>query len=195
VHLKTDKVDLKKKPPWIFFFCIFLQSTHQGDMKNVVKCQKDFFGYFNALETRGVILSEQAISRQIWANVEPRRWKLHTPIDTNVSLRNVITSPDKILPIHKNSIFHESLCCRIRCLRACFSSLPASFKLFWVPFYDKCGHEKKFELFLRLWTFQSKPGFQLLISGFFIFKSGLQTWDSLHILISALTYFSAIADC
>jgi hypothetical protein len=31
VHLKMDKVDLKKKPP----------------------CQKEFFTYFNALETRG----------------------------------------------------------------------------------------------------------------------------------------------
>ena len=31
--------------------CIILQSPHQVDMKNVVKCWKDFFGYFNALET------------------------------------------------------------------------------------------------------------------------------------------------
>ena len=60
------------------------------------------------------------IYQQIWANFESCRWKLHNHSDTNVSLRNVITSPDKILPIHKNSIFHESLCCRIRCLRACF---------------------------------------------------------------------------
>ena len=33
------------------FFCIFLQSTHQVGIKNVVKCYKDFFGYFNALKT------------------------------------------------------------------------------------------------------------------------------------------------
>ena len=33
---------------------IFLESSHQVDMKNVVKCQKHFFGYFNALRTHGV---------------------------------------------------------------------------------------------------------------------------------------------
>ena len=32
-------------------FFIFLESPHQVDMKNVVKCYKDFFGYFNALKT------------------------------------------------------------------------------------------------------------------------------------------------
>ena len=32
---------------------IFLESPHQVDMKNVVKCQKHFFGYFNALKTHG----------------------------------------------------------------------------------------------------------------------------------------------
>ena len=51
VHLKTDKVDLKKKPPRIFFFCIFLQSPHQVDMKMVVECSREFLAYFNALET------------------------------------------------------------------------------------------------------------------------------------------------
>ena len=33
---------------------IFLESPHQVDMKNVVKCQKHFFGYFNALKTHCV---------------------------------------------------------------------------------------------------------------------------------------------
>ena len=47
-NLKTDKVDLKK-------VCIFFQSTHQVDMKNVVRCYKHFFGYFNALETNGAL--------------------------------------------------------------------------------------------------------------------------------------------
>jgi hypothetical protein len=28
-----------------------------------------------------------------------------------------------------------------------------------------------------------------------VFKFGFQTWDSIHISISVLTYFSAIADC
>ena len=50
-HLKTDKVNLKKKATVKFFFCLFFQSTHQIGMKNVVKCYKDFFGYFNALKT------------------------------------------------------------------------------------------------------------------------------------------------
>ena len=35
-------------------FCIFLQSTHQVDTKNVVQCYKDFFGNFNALKTNCV---------------------------------------------------------------------------------------------------------------------------------------------
>ena len=50
-----DKVDLKKRPPWKKKFCIFFQSTHQVGVKNVVKCYKDFFGYFNALKTHSVI--------------------------------------------------------------------------------------------------------------------------------------------
>ena len=34
-----------------FFFAFFFQLTNQVGMKNVVKCYKDFFGYFNALKT------------------------------------------------------------------------------------------------------------------------------------------------
>ena len=30
---------------------IFLESPHQVDMKNIVECEKEFFDYFNALET------------------------------------------------------------------------------------------------------------------------------------------------
>ena len=41
--LKTDKK----------FICISFQSTHQVGMKNIVKCYKHFFGYFNALKTHG----------------------------------------------------------------------------------------------------------------------------------------------
>ena len=37
----------------IQFLAFFLQSTHQVDMKNVVKCSKHFLGYFNTLETQG----------------------------------------------------------------------------------------------------------------------------------------------
>ena len=55
VHVKTDKVDLKKKPPWKkIFFCLFFLSTRQVGMKNGVECYKDFFGYFNALKTNCV---------------------------------------------------------------------------------------------------------------------------------------------
>ena len=34
---------------------IFLESLHQVDLKNVVKCKKHFFGYFNALNTHGEV--------------------------------------------------------------------------------------------------------------------------------------------
>ena len=44
---------MKKKKKLLFFF----QSTHQVGMKNVVKCYKDFFGYFNALKTHSAPLS------------------------------------------------------------------------------------------------------------------------------------------
>ena len=35
--------------------CIFLQFPHQVDVKNVVKCWKDFLSYFTTLETYRVI--------------------------------------------------------------------------------------------------------------------------------------------
>ena len=40
-------MDKVKKKKYLHIF----QSTHQVDMKNNVDCHKDFFGYFNALET------------------------------------------------------------------------------------------------------------------------------------------------
>ena len=51
VHLKTDKVDLKKSHREKKFFCIFFQSPHQVDMKNIVECHREFIAYFNGLET------------------------------------------------------------------------------------------------------------------------------------------------
>ena len=36
-------------------FFIFLESPHQVDMKNVVKCRKDFLSYFTTLETYRVL--------------------------------------------------------------------------------------------------------------------------------------------
>ena len=46
-------MDLKKTPKKKF--CIFFQSTLQVGMKNIVECYKEFFGYFNALETNGAL--------------------------------------------------------------------------------------------------------------------------------------------
>ena len=57
MHLKTDKVDLKKKN-MEKKICVFFQPTHQVGMKNVVGCYKHFFGYFNALETKPVLTSK-----------------------------------------------------------------------------------------------------------------------------------------
>ena len=41
------KINHRKK----IFFCIFFQSLHQVDMKNIVGCPREFIAYFNALET------------------------------------------------------------------------------------------------------------------------------------------------
>ena len=55
---------ISKRIMWIisknyrkFFFCIFLQYTHQVDTNKVVKCSKHFFGYFNTLETHRTLRS------------------------------------------------------------------------------------------------------------------------------------------
>ena len=59
----------------IQFFKIFLDSPHQVDMKNVVKFSKQFFGYFNTLETHCAI-SKTYISFYflVWWNVQV--WQL-----------------------------------------------------------------------------------------------------------------------
>ena len=41
-----DKVHYLKKQSWFF-----LQSIQEIDIKNIVGCWKEFFAYFNALET------------------------------------------------------------------------------------------------------------------------------------------------
>ena len=61
---RQGKNVLTDGPNWLRYFagsskshhensisCIFLESRHQVDMKNVVKCYKHFFCYFNALKT------------------------------------------------------------------------------------------------------------------------------------------------
>ena len=82
--------------------------------------------------------SVDMLHQKIWANFEPSRWKLHNHSDTNVSLRNVITSPDKILPIHKNSIFMKAFAVLFDAFIPANQNfvLRASFKLYWEPFYD-----------------------------------------------------------
>ena len=53
MHLKTDKVNKKN----MIFFCIFLQSPHQVDMKNIVECPREFYADSNALETKSDLSS------------------------------------------------------------------------------------------------------------------------------------------
>ena len=61
-YLSGLSVCISKRVMWItskyhqekYFLCIFLQSTHQVDMKNVVKYCKHFLGCFNTLETHSV---------------------------------------------------------------------------------------------------------------------------------------------
>ena len=50
---KWIKWILKKSHREKIIFCIFFQSSHQVDMKNVVESPRESFAYFNALETRG----------------------------------------------------------------------------------------------------------------------------------------------
>ena len=42
---------------------IFFESPHQVDMKNVDKCYKDFFGYFNALKAHCGVVGVQKAQR------------------------------------------------------------------------------------------------------------------------------------
>ena len=58
---KRIKWILKKATVKKFFLHIF-QSTHQVGTKNVVECYKEFFGYFNALETNGEYIGIEKIS-------------------------------------------------------------------------------------------------------------------------------------
>ena len=58
-----DKVDFKKKPPRKKKICIFFQSSHQVDMKNMVDCPREFFAYFNALETYREMVQNWIVDR------------------------------------------------------------------------------------------------------------------------------------
>ena len=55
-------------------FCIFLKSTHQVGMKTVVECKREFFAYFNALETRGerIRSAQVLLFKIIWLEFQRR---------------------------------------------------------------------------------------------------------------------------
>ena len=53
MHLKTDKVDLRKKPPQEFFLPFFANNSSSRHEKRG-QMSKRFFAYFNALETYSV---------------------------------------------------------------------------------------------------------------------------------------------
>ena len=68
---KTEKVDLKK-------------ATHQVGMNNVVKCYKDFFGYFNALKTHCVnVIHFSSITE--W----PQNYKFEVPCGSLCNMRPI----------------------------------------------------------------------------------------------------------
>ena len=52
-------------------FCIFLQSNHQVDMKNVGEYQKYLFAYFNALETYGALTTPYVETNNTYTTVSP----------------------------------------------------------------------------------------------------------------------------
>ena len=61
---------IKKKPPWKKKFCIFFQYPHQVDIKNVVECPREFFAYFNALETTCAMLMFCFWTFLMWYNLQ-----------------------------------------------------------------------------------------------------------------------------
>ena len=52
-HKKVKLISYPKKPDKVDFKNSHLEK--KSCMKNVVECYKDFFGYFNAPETHGVM--------------------------------------------------------------------------------------------------------------------------------------------
>ena len=56
--------------------CIFFQSSHQVDMKNVVECPREFFAYFNALKT----YSECTISTYTFCKMHTKNRLLKLPL-------------------------------------------------------------------------------------------------------------------
>ena len=52
-------MDRPDKSKHLNFFCIFLQSPHQSRHEKCFKCWKDFFCYFNALETRNLGIEKE----------------------------------------------------------------------------------------------------------------------------------------
>ena len=58
--------------------CIFLESPHQVDMKNVVKSSKHFFGYFNTLETHSEYTMPAPGLKRFWTGP---KWFETSPFD------------------------------------------------------------------------------------------------------------------
>ena len=63
--------------------CIFLESPHQVDLKNVVKCYKHFFGYFNGLKTHCVLMH---------TNFKSYSLKVAMALDVKEKLLNIFIS-------------------------------------------------------------------------------------------------------
>ena len=55
------------------------------------------------------------------------------------------------MPIHKNSIFHESLCCRIRCLRARTTDTQWRHKPKKSEILGRCGRQNVLWQYLKIW--------------------------------------------
>ena len=64
---------------------IFLESPHQVDMKNVVKCWKDFLSYFTTLETY------RALSQHILLKIVRWNAQLGPKLRPHVGLSNITT--------------------------------------------------------------------------------------------------------
>ena len=68
-----------------------MQSTHQVDMKNIVKCCKHFFGYFNTLETQGVLFTSSVAA----ANEKQEEFLYWTPfiygLNVGLSIRSEVS--------------------------------------------------------------------------------------------------------
>ena len=85
----------------IFFF-FFSQSTHQVDMKNIVKCCKHFFGYFNTLETQGDI-------HQFLVQFSIEKQKFFKKYFGEVSSSRILVNKESKAIVHQANLFFSPL--------------------------------------------------------------------------------------